>query len=272
MHCPRCHSTATSTRKHRTALGYRTFHCRACGRRFNERTGTPFNDLQHPTDVVLLAVLWRLRYKLSFRDVAELLLERGYAVTHETIRDWEFRFAPLLANRLRAKRRGRAGVSWYIDETYVKVAGRWCYLYRAIDREGTLIDSMLSAHRDKHAARRFLRGLLQIAERKPLRITTDAHPAYRKAIRWIVGRKVRHRCNQYLNNWIEQDHRAIKQRYYPMRGFGGFAAAAQFCAAFDELRQYFRVRHRGAEWVPLAEQRRLFVQRWRSLIQEMQVA
>ena len=200
------------------------------------------------------------------------LLQRGYAVTHETVRDWEFRFAPLLANRLRAKRRGRTGVSWYIDETYVKVAGRWCYLYRAIDREGALIDSMLSAHRDKHAARRFLRGLLQVAERKPLRITTDAHPAYRKAIRWIVGRKVRHRCNQYLNNWIEQDHRAIKQRSYPMRGFGSFVSAAQFCAAFDEVRQYFRVRQRGTEWVPIAEQRRIFIERWRFLLREMQTA
>ena len=165
MSCPSCSSAATIKRKPRTTLGYSTFRCRACGRRFNERTGTPFNDLQYPTDLVLFAVLWRLRYKLSFRDVAELLLERGYVVTHETVRDWEFRFAPLLANRLRAKRRGRAGVSWYIDETYVKVAGRWCYLYRAIDREGALVDSMLSAHRDKHAARRFLRGLLQVAER-----------------------------------------------------------------------------------------------------------
>jgi transposase-like protein len=130
---------------------------------------------------------------------------------------------------------------------------------------------MLSAHRDKHAARRFLRGLIQVAERKPLRITTDAHPAYRKAIRWIVGRKVRHRCNQHLNNWIEQDRRAIKQRYYPMRGFGSFASAAQFCTASDELRQYFRVRPRPGRPTPLATQRRLFVARWRSLIQEMQV-
>ena len=91
--------------KGRAALGYRRFNCRACARRFNERTDTPFNDLQYPTDIVLLAVLWRLRYKLSFRDVGELLLERGYAVTHETIRDWEFRFAPLLVNRLRANLR-----------------------------------------------------------------------------------------------------------------------------------------------------------------------
>ena len=131
---------------------------------------------------------------------------------------------------------------------------------------------MLSAHRDKHAVRRFLRGLLQVAERKPLRITTDGHPAYRKAIRWIIGRTVRHRCNQYLNNAIEQDHRAIKQRYYPMRGFGSFVAAAQFCPAFDEVRQYFRVRQRGAEWMPLAEQRRIFIRRWRFLIREMQTA
>ena len=89
MACPDCASTATTRRKGRTALGYRRFRCQACRRRFNGRTGTPFNDLQYPTDIVLLAVLWRLRYKLGFRDVAELLLERGFEVTHETIRAWE---------------------------------------------------------------------------------------------------------------------------------------------------------------------------------------
>ena len=142
--------------------------------------------VHYPTDVVLLAVLWRLRYKLSFREGAELLLQRGYAVTYETVRAWEFRFAPLLTERLRGKRRGCAGVSWYLDETYVRVAGRRCYLYRAIDRDGELIDSMLSEHRDKHAARRFLRRLIDVTGRKPLRVTTDHHPPYRKAIRWIL--------------------------------------------------------------------------------------
>jgi putative transposase len=153
--CPHCQSRCTSRRRQRTALGCR-FWCSCCRRRFNERTGSPFNDLQYPTDVVLLAVLWRLRYKLGFRDVAELLLQRGYPVTHETVRVWEFRFAPLVTERLRARRRGRIGRSWYLDETYVKVSGRWCYLYRALDREGVLIDSMLSEHRDRHAARRSL--------------------------------------------------------------------------------------------------------------------
>ena len=92
MNCPHCLSTSVSKRKHLTSLGYRTFSCRACRHRFNERTGSPFIDLQFPTDVVLLAVLWRLRYKLGFRDVAELLLQRGYELSHETIRAWEFRF------------------------------------------------------------------------------------------------------------------------------------------------------------------------------------
>ena len=212
--CPRCDSNQTSGRRRRTSLGYRSFACRACRRVFNERTSTPFNELQYPTDVVLLAVLWRLRYTLSFRDVAEMLLPRGFEVTHETVRAWEFRFAPLVREQLRAKRRGRAGVSWYLDETSVKGGGRWCSLDRAIDHRGDRIDSMLSERRDKRAARRFLRRLVEVAEGKPARITTDLHPAYRRAIRWIIGRKAWHRTTQYLNNYTEQSHRGVKQRYY----------------------------------------------------------
>ena len=147
-------------------------------------------------------------------------------------------------------------MSWYLDKTYVKVGGQWRYLYRAIDRDGNLLDSMLSEHRDREAARRFLRQLLEVNGRRPLRITTDHHSAYRKAIRWIVGRRVLHRTNQYLNNRMEQDHRGIKQRYYPMLGFGSFAWASRFCIAFDELRHYLRARDRCSEAVPLAMERR----------------
>ena len=153
-----------------------------------------------------------------------------------------------------------------------KVAGRWCSRYRALDREGVLLDSMRSAHRDKHAARRFLRRLVDVAERKPPRVTTDKHPPYRRAIRGILGRTVRPRCNQSWNNRIEQDHRAVKQRSRPMLGFGSFASAVRCCSAFDALRQDVRVRQRRGEQVPLAEQRRLFVTRWRSLIAERQAA
>ena len=168
MTCPHCLSTSISKRQHRTSLGYRTFSCRACRLRFNQRTGSPFSDLQFPTHVVLLAVLWRLRYKLGFREVAELLLQRGFEVSHETIRNWEFRFAPMVSERLRAKRRGNAGPSWYLDETYVKVSGRWCYLYRAIDRDGNLLDSMLSEHRDRQVARRTSTSSFCRVGREPL--------------------------------------------------------------------------------------------------------
>ena len=269
MTCPHCLSTSISKRQHRTSLGYRTFSCRACRLRFNQRTGSPFNDLQFPTDLVLLAVLWRLRYKLGFREVAELLLQRGFEVSHETIRNWEFRFAPMVSERLRAKRRGNAGRSWYLDETYVKVSGRWCYLYRAIDRDGNLLDSMLSEHRDRQAARRFLRRLLDASPRRPLRLTTDKHPAYKKAVRWIVGRKVLHRQNQYLNNRIEQDHRPLKQRHYPMLGFGRFDSASRFCTAFDELRHYLRVRNPRGERVSASRSRQIFSSRWSTLMAEL---
>jgi putative transposase len=272
MACPHCNSPETTKRPGSTSLGYSRFACRSCGRRFNERTGTLFNDLQYPTDIVLKAVLWRLRYKLSLRDVAELLLVRGFSVTHETVRQWEARFAPLLADRLREKRRGCRSVSWYLDETYVKVAGQWRYLYRAIDRDGNLLDSMLSEHRDRAAARRFLRQLLDLNGRRPLRVTTDRHPAYEKAIRWIVGKKAVHRQKQYLNNRTEQDHRGIKQRYYPMLGFGSFASASRFCTAFDAVRQYFRPRSRCGEQVSSAVQRQQFADRWHALLTELAAA
>jgi len=148
MTCPYCQGDVTQELERATALGYRLFRCRPCRRTFNERTGTPFNHLHVPTDIALLVVLWRLRYKLSLRDLAEMFLTRGFTFTHETVREWEARFAPLLTERLRAKRWGKAGPKWHADETYVKVDGRWCYLYRAIDADGNLVDSMLSETRD----------------------------------------------------------------------------------------------------------------------------
>src|SRR5690242_5444716 len=120
------------------------FRCSGYKRTFNERSGTPFNYLEYPSDIVLLVVVYRLRYKLSLRDLAEMVLERGFSFTHEAVRDWQARFAPPMADQLRIKRRGQAATSWHVDETYVKVQGNWCYLSRAIERDGNLVDSMLS--------------------------------------------------------------------------------------------------------------------------------
>ena len=272
MNCPHCASTETTERAKKTVMGYRMFWCSQCARTFNQRTGTAFNYLEYPTDIVLLVVLWRLRYKLSLRDVAEMLLERGFAFTHEAVREWEARFAPLMAAQLRAKRHGQASRSWYVDETYVKVHGNWCYLYRAIDRDGNLVDSRLSEKRDLEAAKRFFQQAVEVVGHAPERVTTDGHDSYPRAIREILGNDVLHRCNTYLNNRLEQDHRGIKQRYYPMRGFGSVASAARFCRAFDEVRQFFRVRTTMKHHVSLSQQREGFRHRLDALKAMMQVA
>ncbi len=203
MYCPHCRSEHTSNYKETTSLGYAVFKCHVCQRRFNERTGTAFNHLQFPTDIVLLVVLWRLRYKLILRDLTEMFLIRGYTFTHEAVRAWEARFAPLLTARLKAKRRGQAGKSWYVDETYVMVNGQWHYLYRAIDRDGNLVDTRLSPTRDLAAAKAFFKQATATVGHKPQRVTTDKHGSYPRAIRQVLGGKVRHRTSQYLNNIIE---------------------------------------------------------------------
>ncbi len=116
MGCPYCLEDATQELDRVTALGYYLFRCRPCRRTFNERTGTPFNHLQVPTDIALFVVLWRLRYKLSLRDLAEMVITRGFTFTHETVRKWEERCAPLLTERVRTKRRGKAGLKWHVSE------------------------------------------------------------------------------------------------------------------------------------------------------------
>lgn len=140
-----------------------------------------------------------------------------------------------------------------------------CYLYRAIDRNGNLVDSMLSEHRDMQAAKRFLQGAKEVTGCVPQRVTTDGHDSYPRAIRRVLGRKVKHRTSRYLNNRLEQDHRGVKQRYYPMRSFGSFASTSRFCTAFDEQRDYFRYRTEPKQKIPLAEQRRIFRQRFGAL-------
>jgi putative transposase len=194
-------------------------------------TSTPFNYLEFPTDIVLLAVLWRLRSKLSLRDVAEIFLERGFTFTYEAIRDWETRFAPLIAEQLRTKRRGQAGTSCYVDENSMKVHGKWCYLYRAIDRNGNLVDSRLSEKRNIEAAKQFFKQAVGVVGHVPDQVTTDGHTSSPRAIRETMSSNVEHRMNTYLNNRLEQDHRGIKPRSSPMRGFGNFESAARFCWA-----------------------------------------
>jgi putative transposase len=151
--------------------------------------------LEYPTEIVLLVVLWRLRYKLSLRDLTELFLERGFVFTHEAVRDWEARFAPLIADQLRRKRRGQIATSWDVDETSIKVHGKWCYVYRAIDRDGNLVDSMVSEKRNMDAAKRFFLQAVATIGQAPERVTMDGHDSYPRAIRETFGREIIHRGN-----------------------------------------------------------------------------
>ena len=205
MDCPHCQSSSTTEREGRTVHGFRRFRCRDCGRRFNERTGTALNRVQVPTDIMFLVVFWRLRYKLSLRDLAEMFLIRGLVFTHEAVRDWEAKLAPLLAEGLRKRRAGKAGRCWHVDETYVKVAGEWCYLYRAIDRDGNLVDVYLSETRDMAAAKAFLRSARSVTQVEPEQVTTDGHTSYPRAIAEELGTDVDHRTSQYKNNVMEID-------------------------------------------------------------------
>jgi len=272
MRCPHCESADTTERRERTELGYRRFRCLSCRREFNERTGTRFNHLQYPTDIVCLVVLWRVRYRLSLRDLPEMFLERGLVFTHEAVREWEAQFAPLWSAMLRKHRHGRSGPSWYVDETYIKVKGRWTYLYRAIDRDGNLIDVLLSEKRDKAAAEAFFRSARTVTDCVPERVTTDGHDAYPGAITAALGEGVRHRTNRYLNNHLEQDHRGIKQRTHSMCGFKSVESAKRFCRAHDEVRNFLRPRSQRNEKVSLACRRILYTARTRVLLTSLAVA
>ncbi len=154
----------------------------------------------------------------------------------------------------------------------MKVAGRWCSLYRAIDSDGNLVEIMLSKTRAMAAAKRFFACALKAVGQAPEKVTTDGHDAYPRAVRETLGPDVCHRTSRSMNNRIEQDCRGIKQRYYPMRGFGSFASAARFCTAHDELRDHLRPRTRFNEAVSLAEQRRLFQARWGEVCALLQAA
>src|SRR5215475_12431866 len=247
MRCPKCQSTAVRERPERTAQGYRRFRCLDCAKQFNERSASLLNRTQYPSG--------RLRYKLSLRDLAEMFLIHGIVFSYEPVRAWEAKLTPALAEDLRRSRKGKVGRSWYVDETYIRVHGDWRYLYRAIDRDGALVDVMLSERRNLAAAKRFFRSAKAVTGVIPDRVTTDGHDAYPRAIRMELGSCVRHRTSCYLNNRLEQDHRGIKSRCRVMLGFKSVRSASRYCRSHDELRHFLRCRSRMCQHFPAATRR-----------------
>jgi transposase-like protein len=174
-----------------------------------------FKGFRFPPEIIVLAVRWYLRYGLSYRDVEELLVERGIEVDHVSVYRWVQRFTPLLIDAARPCRHA-IGDRWFVDETYVKVAGRWRFVYRAVDQYGQIIDVYVSRRRDLRAARRFFASAFG-AHGEPAEIVTDKAPALARAIDELVAGALHHTA-QYANNRIEADHGRLKARLRPMRG------------------------------------------------------
>jgi IS6 family transposase len=202
--------------------------------------GQAFKGRQFTAEVILWAVRWYLMFPVSYRDLALMLQDRGVAVDHTTIFRWIQAYAPELEKRIRPHLRPTGG-SWRVDETYVKVKGRWTYLYRAVDSRGQTIDFLLSAKRDAEAAKRFFRKALgQPHTVNPRTITVDKNPVYPKAIAEMkqdaeLWRFSRLRQVRFLNNIVEQDHRRVKRLTRPGLGFGGFWTARRTLAGFEAM-------------------------------------
>jgi transposase-like protein len=202
-----------------------------------------------PPEVIVLAVCWYLRFGLSYRDVEELLAQRGIEVDHVTIYRWVQRFTPLLADAARPCRHA-VGDRWQVDETYVKVAGRWRYVYRAIDQFGQVIDVFVSPRRDVKAARRFFERAIDTTKRAPVEVITDKAAAYPAMLEELLP-GAWHRTDRYANNHIEADHGRLKARLRPMRGLKQDRSARVMIASHALVQNVRRGRYELAVEAPV---------------------
>jgi len=185
-----------------------------------------FKGAHFVRDIILTCVRWYLTYPLSYRQVEELMQERGVTVDHATINRWVLKYAPLLEEAFHRRKRP-VWRSWRMDETYIRVKGEWRYLYRAVDKCGQTIDFLLTEQRDERAALRFLTQAIR-RHGVPEKITIDGSAANEAAIKRYNEEHGTHiiiRQVKYLNNIVEQDHRAVKRVTRPMLGFTSCAAA-----------------------------------------------
>ena len=203
--------------------------------------------LHFPLEIMLVCVRWYAAYPLSLRNLEEMMAERGVIVDHATVHRWALKMMPVLAAVLR-RRKLPVGASWRVDETYVLVGGRWKYLYRAVDKLGQTVDFLLTAHRDVAAARRFFERAIDLHD-VPASITIDRSGANTAGVRGVIadsGAAIELGQSKYLNNLVEQDHRAIKRRTRPMMGLQIVLVGCQ------DHRRHRNHAHgqEGAAWLP----------------------
>jgi transposase-like protein len=193
-----------------------------------------FKRLHYPLDVILLCVRWYSAYRLSLRNLEEMMGERGISVDHSTVHRCAIKLLPVLEKQFRRSKR-KVGKSWRMDETYIKVKGEWKYLYRAVDKAGDTVDFLLRAHRDKAAARRFFEQAIEL-NGAPEKVTIDKSGSNVAALEAVnIGRRkpIYVRQVKYLNNIVEQDHRTIKRRTRSMLSFKDFRCARILLSAIE---------------------------------------
>ena len=216
-----------------------------------------FSGYRFPPDVILWGVRWYCRYPISFRNLEEMMKERGVAVDHSTIERWVKKFGPEIEKRLR-KQPSAVGKSWRVDETYVKVNGEWKFLYRAVDKQGNTVDFMLSETQDKEAAKAFFKkSLKKPGNPIPEKINTDKHLAYPAALEELkeegkIPKETEHLRVKCLNNIIESDHARFKQPCKPMKWFKTFEGAEKTLSGMEAMlmlrkKQFTRMKHYDSE-------------------------
>ncbi|WP_443075573.1 IS6 family transposase [Streptomyces sp. NBC_01483] len=193
---------------------------------------------RYPVEVISHCVWLYFRFPLSYREVEELMLQRGVIVSHETIRRWCAKFGQAYANGLR-RRRPRPGDKWHLDEVFIKINGVRKYLWRAVDQDGNVLDILVQNRRDKAAARQFFRRLMKKTRAVPRVIVTDKLRSYGAAHREVMH-SVENRSHKGLNNRAENSHQPTRQRERAMKGFRSVGAAQRFLSAFSGISPHFR--------------------------------
>jgi putative transposase len=215
--------------------------------------------MHYPLEVMLVCVRWYAAYPLSLRHIEEMMAERGVLVDHATVHRWSIKILPILAAVFRRRKRP-AGLSWRMDETYIKVGGQWKYLYRAVDRDGNTVDFLLRAHRDYAAARAFFERAID-QHGVPEKITIDksgANTAAVEGMRADSGIEIELRHSKYLNNIVEQDHRATKRIVRPMLGFKSFWCAARIIAGIETMHMIRKGQMRCPEGQPMSASQQFY--------------
>jgi putative transposase len=196
-----------------------------------------YAGFRFPQEIISHAVWLYFRFSLSFRDVEDLLAERGVVVSYETIRQWTRKFGQVYANQLR-RRRARPGDKWFLDEVFLKINGKTSYLWRAVDQEGNVLDILVQSRRNKAAVKKFFRKLLKGCQYVPRVVITDKLGSYEAAKNEVMP-GVEHRRHRRLNNRAENSHQPTRQRERTMRRFKSAGHAQRFLSAFGPIREHF---------------------------------